>query len=306
MQTSVPYEMGSPRSSQTSFFGSLYPVFFRGQVSRRTKVRRRRTSSRRSSAIAALRLAIRYWCWRVGLARLRPLWRFSEGSIPIREVLRTLEERRLRILPFSNEPMRKTGTSIDSVVIRHETPRTLEIAGASMYSATRGNDGCVLHHRRRLDRAHIIRVRIEDSRTGIASGPPTLVLYGRSIWRTMLRAVAEHLSCSLMLLEFFPMHSGSQQCVNVSELMVRFHGGSVVRIELDGCLIRRLSRPQYQGLTFVSETSADVQNAASIRNRSGTTSGPEKQSLGSLQCVPMRFALYRMLELKVSPVLSRR
>ena len=32
LQTSVPYEMGSPRSSQTSFFGSLYPVFFRGQA----------------------------------------------------------------------------------------------------------------------------------------------------------------------------------------------------------------------------------------------------------------------------------
>jgi DNA-binding winged helix-turn-helix (wHTH) protein/tetratricopeptide (TPR) repeat protein len=32
LQTSVPYEMGSPRSSQTAFFGSLYPVFFRGEA----------------------------------------------------------------------------------------------------------------------------------------------------------------------------------------------------------------------------------------------------------------------------------
>jgi hypothetical protein len=32
LQTSVPYEMGSPRSSQTAFFGSLYPAFFRGQA----------------------------------------------------------------------------------------------------------------------------------------------------------------------------------------------------------------------------------------------------------------------------------
>jgi ATP/maltotriose-dependent transcriptional regulator MalT len=32
LQASVPYEMGSPRSSQTGFFGSLYPVFFRGEA----------------------------------------------------------------------------------------------------------------------------------------------------------------------------------------------------------------------------------------------------------------------------------
>jgi ATP/maltotriose-dependent transcriptional regulator MalT len=32
LRASVPYEMGSPRSSQTGFFGSLYPVFFRGEA----------------------------------------------------------------------------------------------------------------------------------------------------------------------------------------------------------------------------------------------------------------------------------
>jgi DNA-binding winged helix-turn-helix (wHTH) protein/tetratricopeptide (TPR) repeat protein len=32
LQASVPYEVGSPRSSQTAFFGSLYPVFFRGEA----------------------------------------------------------------------------------------------------------------------------------------------------------------------------------------------------------------------------------------------------------------------------------
>ena len=32
LRTSVPYEMGSPRSSQTAFFGSLYPLFFRGEA----------------------------------------------------------------------------------------------------------------------------------------------------------------------------------------------------------------------------------------------------------------------------------
>jgi DNA-binding winged helix-turn-helix (wHTH) protein/tetratricopeptide (TPR) repeat protein len=32
LQVSAPYEMGSPRSSQTGFFGSLYPVYFRGQA----------------------------------------------------------------------------------------------------------------------------------------------------------------------------------------------------------------------------------------------------------------------------------
>jgi DNA-binding winged helix-turn-helix (wHTH) protein/tetratricopeptide (TPR) repeat protein len=32
LQASVPYEMGSPRCSQTGFFGSLYPVFFRGEA----------------------------------------------------------------------------------------------------------------------------------------------------------------------------------------------------------------------------------------------------------------------------------
>jgi hypothetical protein len=31
------------------------------------------------------------------------------------------------------------------------------------------------------------------------------------------RAVAEHLACSLMLLEFVPMRSGSQQCVTVAQ-----------------------------------------------------------------------------------------
>jgi len=32
LQASVPYEMGAPRSSQTGYFGALYPVFFRGQA----------------------------------------------------------------------------------------------------------------------------------------------------------------------------------------------------------------------------------------------------------------------------------
>jgi len=32
LEASVPYEMGSPRSSQTAFFGALYPVYFRGQA----------------------------------------------------------------------------------------------------------------------------------------------------------------------------------------------------------------------------------------------------------------------------------
>ena len=32
LQASVPYEMGSPRCSQTAFFGSLYPIFFRGEA----------------------------------------------------------------------------------------------------------------------------------------------------------------------------------------------------------------------------------------------------------------------------------
>lgn len=32
LQASSPYEMSSPRSSQTGFFGSLYPVFFRGEA----------------------------------------------------------------------------------------------------------------------------------------------------------------------------------------------------------------------------------------------------------------------------------
>jgi eukaryotic-like serine/threonine-protein kinase len=32
LQASAPYEMGSPRSSHTAFFGSLYPVYFRGEA----------------------------------------------------------------------------------------------------------------------------------------------------------------------------------------------------------------------------------------------------------------------------------
>jgi ATP/maltotriose-dependent transcriptional regulator MalT len=32
LQASALYEMGSPRSSQTAFFGSLYPLFFRGEA----------------------------------------------------------------------------------------------------------------------------------------------------------------------------------------------------------------------------------------------------------------------------------
>ena len=32
LQASTPYEMGSPRSSQAGYFGSLYPVFFRGEA----------------------------------------------------------------------------------------------------------------------------------------------------------------------------------------------------------------------------------------------------------------------------------
>jgi eukaryotic-like serine/threonine-protein kinase len=32
LQANAPYEIGSPRSSQTAYFGSLYPVFFRGEA----------------------------------------------------------------------------------------------------------------------------------------------------------------------------------------------------------------------------------------------------------------------------------
>ncbi len=32
LQAGVPYEMGAPRSSQTGYFGALYPVFFRGEA----------------------------------------------------------------------------------------------------------------------------------------------------------------------------------------------------------------------------------------------------------------------------------
>ena len=36
------------------------------------------------------------------------------------------------------------------------------------------------------------------------------------------RTIAEHLNCSLMLLGFLPMHSGSQQCFNVATYQVTF------------------------------------------------------------------------------------
>jgi hypothetical protein len=36
------------------------------------------------------------------------------------------------------------------------------------------------------------------------------------ISRTTSRALAEHLSCSLRLLGFVPMHSDSQHCLNVA------------------------------------------------------------------------------------------
>jgi tetratricopeptide (TPR) repeat protein len=32
LQVAAPYELGQPRSSQTSFFGALYPVYARGQA----------------------------------------------------------------------------------------------------------------------------------------------------------------------------------------------------------------------------------------------------------------------------------
>jgi tetratricopeptide (TPR) repeat protein len=32
LQVAVPYELGQPRSSQTSFFGALYPIYVRGQA----------------------------------------------------------------------------------------------------------------------------------------------------------------------------------------------------------------------------------------------------------------------------------
>jgi predicted Zn-dependent protease len=32
LQVAVPYELGQPRSTQTSFFGALYPVYVRGQA----------------------------------------------------------------------------------------------------------------------------------------------------------------------------------------------------------------------------------------------------------------------------------
>jgi eukaryotic-like serine/threonine-protein kinase len=32
LQASAPYEMGSPRSSQTDYFGSLYPIYFHGEA----------------------------------------------------------------------------------------------------------------------------------------------------------------------------------------------------------------------------------------------------------------------------------
>jgi hypothetical protein len=44
------------------------------------------------------------------------------------------------------------------------------------------------------------------------------------------RTVAEHLSCSLMLLGFLPMHSGSQQCVNVASCQVTFT--AITRVQI--------------------------------------------------------------------------
>ena len=32
LQVAVPYELGQPRSSQTAFFGALYPIYARGQA----------------------------------------------------------------------------------------------------------------------------------------------------------------------------------------------------------------------------------------------------------------------------------
>jgi hypothetical protein len=69
-----------------------------------------------------------------------------------------------------------------------------------------------------VETAHVVRF-------GSASGsaqPRIEAVHGRMAsaqlidHREVSRAFAEHLSCSLKLLGFVPMHSDSQQCLNVA------------------------------------------------------------------------------------------
>ena len=100
LQASVPYELGSPRSSQTAFFGSLYPVFFRGEAlpgdTQRCGGGERVSKNPRPS-----RHYHRRSCLGVGAPWLRTrlchVGRTREGSSQIPGVLRALGERRPRL-----------------------------------------------------------------------------------------------------------------------------------------------------------------------------------------------------------------
>jgi hypothetical protein len=57
-----------------------------------------------------------------------------------------------------------------------------------------------------------------------------MTVCGRQFENPGPRTVAEHLSCSLMLLRFLPMRSGSQQCVDVVQRVPTFTAVTRVRI----------------------------------------------------------------------------
>jgi hypothetical protein len=59
-----------------------------------------------------------------------------------------------------------------------------------------------------------IAERFRNSIPGAPSDPQLRSL-GAYLVHFAPRTLAEHLSCSLLLLQFVPMRSGSQQCVNV-------------------------------------------------------------------------------------------
>jgi len=129
LQASVPYEVGSPRSSQTAFFGSLYPVFFRGEAflaahkGAEAANEFQKILSHRGIMIGDPVFVLAHLGLARALTRCRENWqrlgRNTRSSLRFGTV-------RIPISLSSNERKRNSGTCTDSVLIRLESyPQSL-------------------------------------------------------------------------------------------------------------------------------------------------------------------------------------
>ena len=84
-----------------------------------------------------------------------------------------------------------------------------------------------------------------------------------------MRTVAEHLTCSLMLLRFVPMRSGSQQCVKVAQSYRPFT--AITRVQIPSGTPNRICNLDVLGLVDVGTNGHKCRRVGQFAELPGTT-----------------------------------